>query len=81
MQRQFNGEMTGFLTNGTTLNTKSELGHISHTKISSKWATDLKCKFNIIKLLDKSILKNLCDLELGRVLRYITKASSIKGKS
>ena len=39
-------------------------------KINSKGIIELNVNPKIIKLLEENIRDNICDLELGRVLRY-----------
>ena len=50
-----------------------------YIKINSKWVTELNIKCKTIKVLEETIGGNLCELELGRILRT-TQASSLKKK-
>ena len=50
-----------------------------YTKINSKWIRDLNVRATIIELLEKKTGVNVCDLELGNVLKIMTpKAQTTK---
>ena len=54
--------------------------HLTHyIEINSKWITDLKIKYKIIKIVEECIAENLCILRLDRYLSdAIPKAQCIK---
>lgn len=52
-----------------------------YTKTNFKWTTDLHINAKTIKLLDKNIQENLCDLSLGKDFLDYTKSIIIKEKN
>ena len=60
---------------------KLDLYLTPYTKINSKWTQGIKVKIKTIKLLERKMGINLCDIELGSgFLDMITKAQTTKRK-
>ena len=58
---------------------KLDLYLTPYTKINSKWTQGIKVKIKTIKLLERKMGINLCDIELGSgFLDMITKAQTTK---
>ena len=85
--RIYNGEKTVSSTSGV-----GKTGHVhktmklehsltQHTKINSKWIKDLNVRHETIKLLEKSIVKTLFDINCSNAFfNHFPKAKEIKAK-